>query len=216
TAVTKQMLEDAVVTVPSDAAPYAPNTFFSEFTVRKLSNPRMRGVGSSPLNPGVTTYYDGVPQLNANSSSITFLDVRQVEFVRGPQSALFGRNALGGLVNIETIKPSMKNWTGAFAVPLGNHGTWDLNGNISGPVNDKIGVTFAIDRGERDGFTRNTVTNTLVDSRSGTSLKGQVMWLPKKDWETRLIMSGERDRDGDYALNDLAALRATPFTTSRD
>ena len=68
-----------------------------DFTARKLSNPRFRGIGSSPANPAITTYIDGVPQLNANSSSIELLDVSQVEFVRGPQSALFGRNTLGGL-----------------------------------------------------------------------------------------------------------------------
>jgi iron complex outermembrane receptor protein len=216
TAVTKSVLDSAVVETPADAARYAPNTYFNEFTVRKLSNPRMRGVGSSPLNASVTTFFDGVPQLNANSSSINFLDVRQVEFVRGPQSALFGRNSLGGLVNVETMKPSMTAWTGGFAVPLGNHGAWDLNGNISGPVTDKLGVGFAIGYGERDGFTRNTVTNNFVDHRAATSIKGQVFFTPVKSWETRLIVGVERDRDGDYALNDLAALRATPFTTSRN
>src|SRR5258705_8996854 len=89
-----------------DASIYAPNTYFSDFTARKLSNPRFRGIGSSPANPAITTNIDGVPQLNTNSSSIEFLDVTQVEFVRGPQSALFGRNALGGLVNIASTKPS--------------------------------------------------------------------------------------------------------------
>ena len=100
TAVTRQTLEDAGVRSVSDAAQYAPNTYFNEFTARKLSNARFRGIGSSPNNPAVTTFIDGVPQLNANSSSIELLDVQQIEFVRGPQSALFGRNTLGGLVNI--------------------------------------------------------------------------------------------------------------------
>jgi iron complex outermembrane receptor protein len=216
TAVTKQMLDNAVVETPADAARYAPNTFFSEFTVRKLSNPRMRGVGSSPLNPGVTTYFDGVPQLNANSSSITFLNVHQVEFVRGPQSALFGRNALGGLLNVETARPSLKGWTGMATLPIGNHTAWDLNGTISGPVNDTLGVGFSIDHGERDGFTVNDITGNLLDNRAATSFKGQALWNPTSAWEARFIVGGERARDGDYALNDLAALRANPFHAQRD
>ena len=85
----------------SEAAIYAPNTVFTEWTARKLSNARFRGISSSPNNPGITTYIDGVPQLNANSSSLELLDVDQIEFVRGPQSALFGRNTLGGLVNVD-------------------------------------------------------------------------------------------------------------------
>src|SRR5262249_12888449 len=83
-----------------EASMYAPNTLFPDFTARKLSEPRFRGIGSSPANPAITTYIDGVPQLNQNSSSIELLDVGQLEFVRGPQSDLFGRNTLGGLVNI--------------------------------------------------------------------------------------------------------------------
>src|SRR5207247_7666936 len=101
-------LGGAEVRSGNDAAVLAPNTYFNEFTARKLSNARFRGIGSSPNNPGVTTFIDGVPQLNANSSSIELLDVDQIEFVRGPQSALFGRNTLGGLVNITSTRPSRK------------------------------------------------------------------------------------------------------------
>ena len=84
TAVTGETLESAGVTSVSEAAQYAPNTFFNEFTARKLSNPRFRGIGASPANPGVTTFVDGVPQFNANSSSFELLDIDQIEFVRGP------------------------------------------------------------------------------------------------------------------------------------
>ena len=120
TAVPATTLLDAGVGIVSDAAMYSPNTFFTEFSARKLSNARVRGVGSSPANPGVTTYFDGVPQLNANSSSVDLLDVEQVEFVRGPQSALFGRNALGGLVNVTSRRPSLDKWSGSFSAPFAN------------------------------------------------------------------------------------------------
>src|SRR3990172_441132 len=100
TAVSGDTIAAAAITSVSDAAVYAPNTFFSELTARKVSNPRFRGIGSSPANPGITTYIDGVPQLNANSSSIELMDIEQIEFVRGAQSALFGRNSLGGLLNL--------------------------------------------------------------------------------------------------------------------
>ena len=91
--------QNAGIDIPSEAGVYAPNVYFTEFSARKLSNARFRGIGASPANPSITTFFDGVPQLNANSSSIDLVDVDQIEFVRGPQSALFGRNALGGLIN---------------------------------------------------------------------------------------------------------------------
>ena len=154
TGVSETVLKNAGVLKVSDASIYAPNTFFSEFTARKLSNARFRGISSSPMNPGITTYIDGVPQLNTNSSNIEFLDIDQVEFVRGPQSALFGRNTLGGLVNITTRRPSLSKWTGSAVVPVGNYSNWDARGSVSGPVTDKLGVGLTIGHGEREGFTR--------------------------------------------------------------
>src|SRR6185503_12966685 len=107
--------------------------------------------GSSPANPAVTTYIDGVPQLNTNSSSIEFLDVDQVEFVRGPQSALFGRNTLGGLVNVTSVRPSMTRWTGSARVPFGNFGAREARASVSGPVAEKLAVGLAFGHSERDG-----------------------------------------------------------------
>src|SRR5262245_34068697 len=150
TGVSDSVLRGAGVLKISDAGILAPNTFFSEFTARKLSNARFRGIGSSPLNPGITTYIDGVPQLNTNSSNIEFLDIEQVEFVRGPQSALFGRNTLGGLINITTERPSLTKWTGGVTVPLANYSDWDARARISGPISDKVGVRLTVGRGTRD------------------------------------------------------------------
>jgi len=199
-----------------EASIYAPNTYFSDFTARKLSNPRFRGIGSSPANPAITTNIDGVPQLNTNSSSIEFLDVAQLEFVRGPQSALFGRNTLGGLVNISSTRPSLTKWTGSALVPFGNFGAVDVRANASGPIGKKAAVGFAIGHSQRDGFTTNDITGHDVDSRDATFGKAQLLLTPAANWEARVIYTGERARDGDYALNDLAALRARPWHTSRD
>jgi iron complex outermembrane receptor protein len=112
TAVPPELIAAAGVTFISDAGGFSPNTHFTEFSARKLSNPRIRGIGASPANPGVTTSLDGVPQLHANAANIDFVDVEQVEFVRGAQSALFGRNALGGVINVSSVRPSMSEWTG--------------------------------------------------------------------------------------------------------
>jgi iron complex outermembrane recepter protein len=216
TAVPLEPLWNGGMTTIGDASIYSPNTYFSDFTARKLSNARMRGIGSSPANPSITTNIDGVPQLNTNSSSIEFLDLSQVEFVRGPQSALFGRNTLGGLVNVTTTRPSLSKWTGSAIVPFGNFSAVDVRANASGPLGKKAAIGFAIGHSKRDGFTTNDITGHDVDFRDGIFGKAQLLLTPAANWEARLIYSGERARDGDYALNDLGALRANPFHTSRD
>jgi iron complex outermembrane receptor protein len=214
-AVTQQTLRDSGATIVSDL--FAPNVSFTEFTARKLSNPRFRGIGASPANPAVATYFDGVPQFNTNSSSIDLIDVGQVEFVRGPQSALFGRNSIGGLINVTSVRPSLSGWTGSLSAPFANYSSGEVRGNVAGPIVDgKLGVGFAMLYGQRDGFTVNDLTGNDVDSREAFSAKGQVLWTPSRRWETRVIVNGERARDGDYALSDLGGLRANPYHVMHD
>lgn len=216
TTVSEETLKGAGITEIGEAAIFPPNTYFSELSARKISNARFRGIGASPSNPAITTYIDGVPQLNTNSSSIQFLNVDQVEFVRGPQSALFGRNTLGGLINVTSGRPSLSSWTGDLSAPFGNAAIREVRGSASGPLGATVAAGFALGYAARDGFTTNDLTGDDLDHRSATSLKGQLLWTPSSRWEGRLIVSGERARDGDYALNDLGAVRANPFHVNRD
>lgn len=217
TVVLRKTIREAGIRSINEAAAYAPNTFITEFSARKLSNPRFRGVGSSPLNPGVTTYIDGVPQLNSNSSSIELLDIDQIEFVRGPQGALFGRNTVGGLINILSTRPSLRESSGEIFGTLGNHSLGDVRGTYSAPVIDgKLGYRLGFGYSRRDGYSTNTVTGNTVDDRSAFFTKGQLLWQPKENKEVRLILTGERARDGDYALTDLGAIRTNPFRVARD
>jgi iron complex outermembrane receptor protein len=217
TAVSGDALTNGSVSTIRDVAIFSPNTYFSDFTARKLSNPRFRGIGSSPANPSITTYLDGVPQLNSNTSSVELIDIEQLEFVRGPQSSLFGRNTLAGVINVASARPSLTGWTGGFSVPLANFGSWDVRGAFSGPVvASRLAVSGAIRYGQRDGYTRNRITGNDVDSREAVTGKAQLLWTPSSIWETRFIVSGERARDGDYALSDLGGLRTNAFEVARD
>lgn len=217
TPVTRATIQDAAVRTVKDAAAYAPDTFMNEFTARKLSNPYVRGIGSSPNNPGVTTYYDGVPQLNANSSSLELVDVDQVEFVRGAQGALYGRNTLGGLISITSRLPSLSVWRGAFDTQYGNYNYYDERLAVSGPVvTDKLGLSLAGGYSARDGYTINDATGHRVDNREDGFGKAQLLWAISETWTARLIVSGEGDRDGDYALGDLNSIRANPYHVWHD
>ena len=217
TAVDRETLNDANVQTVKDASVYAPDVFVNEFSTRALSNPFFRGIGGSPGNPGVTTYMDGVPQLNAYSSNMELLDVDQVEFVRGPQGALFGRNTVGGLINITSRQPSLTDLKSWLDAEYGNYNLFDARLGVSGPiVKDQLGFSFAGGYSTRDGYTENDITGHDLDSRDGFFGKAQLFWKPASDWEARLIVSAEQDRDGDYALGDLAYIRAHPHHVQRD
>lgn len=216
TALSSEVIGGADISTVAAAAAFSPNTRVAELSARKVSNPFIRGIGSSPSNPGVTTYIDGIPQLNTSSSSVEFLDIERIEFVRGPQSALFGRNTLGGLISLSSARPSLSSWTGQVAVPIGSARAREVRAGASGPVGESLALGLSLGHSQRDGFTINDVTGHAIDSRSATFGKARVLWVPGPSWEARLIVSGERARDGDYALQDLGELRRNPFHVMRD
>ncbi|MES2505128.1 MAG: TonB-dependent receptor [Verrucomicrobiota bacterium] len=217
TVVSGEVVDQNAIRNIKDAALYAPNTFVNQFSARKLSNPYFRGIAGSPLNPGVTTFFDGVPQFNGNSSSLELLDVEQIDFIRGPQGALFGRNTVGGLINIASRRPSLMTWGGEMETTFGNYNLYDFRGRVTGPlIQDQLGFSFAGSYSERDGYTHDTISGSDIDNRSAYFGKGQFLWTPNEDLEVRFILAGESSRDGDYALNDLAALRRNPRQSSRD
>jgi len=217
TAVSGDTIDAAGLATVSDASILAPNTFYSDLSARKISNARFRGIGSSPANPGITTFVDGVPQLNTNSANFDLLDVEQVEFVRGAQSALFGRNTLGGVVNVTSRRPSLSAWHGWATVPLGSHSDQSVQAGFEGPlVTDRLGASFSVGLGGRDGFSTNSVTGHTLDDRSAFAAKGQLHFKTGGRWQGNVVVSGERDRDGDYTLGDLASIRTNPFTVARD
>ena len=218
TPVVGQTIKDAGLDYVTDAGIYAPNAHFSDFSARKLSNARFRGIGGSPANPAVTTYFDGVPQLNSNTANIDLLDVDLIEFVRGPQSTLFGRNTIGGVINVSTRRPALGgDWTGRVSVPLATDDGVGVRGVASGPIaGETFGAGVAFSYLKRDGFTTNFVTGNDLDHREAFSAKGHVLWKPSSSFEARVIVSGERDRDGDYALSDVGGLRGSPFMAARD
>lgn len=216
TATTGDVIEENAIRTVKEAATYSPNTFFTEFSARKLSNARIRGIGASPANPGVTTYLDGVPQINSNTSSLELLDVEQIDFVRGPAGALFGRNTVGGMINITSRRPALDTWGGQFETTFGNYDLYDFRGRLSGPlIQDQLGFSFAGGYNERSGYTTDTTSGGDIDSRGAWFGKTQFLWTPDEALEVRLILAGESSRDGDYALSDLRGLRVNPRRSGR-
>jgi iron complex outermembrane recepter protein len=216
TGVPESTVSDADINTIGDVESLTPNTFFSRFTTRRLDTARFRGIGSSPMNPGIMTYIDGVPQLNASSAGIQLMDIDQMEFIRGPQTGLFGRNSLGGLISTTSRRPSTTEWKGSVIAPLSSYSGFGGRLSASGPLTDSLSLGLTFGQEQRHGFTVNDVTGHDLDFRKAMYGKAHFMWAPGNEWEAHLILSGERDRDGDNALTDLSVLRVTPFHVSRD
>lgn len=83
----------------------APNLFIPDYGSRQTSAIYMRGIGSRIGTPAVGLYVDNVPYYDKTAFDFMFLDVAGIDLLRGPQSTLYGRNAMGGLIRLHTRNP---------------------------------------------------------------------------------------------------------------
>jgi len=214
TAISAQTIQDANIQNILDAAAYAPDVNMSHFTNRRLVFPFIRGIGSGRNSPAVTTYIDGVPQLSYATANQEFLDVHGVEFVRGPQGTLYGRNALGGVINVNSNTPTNK-LTLESTSTAGNYHFLDERATVNVPViKDVLSVRVSGGASGRNGYATNLVTGNDVDRKEAEFGSLAVWFAPSADWDFTLRIHAERDRDGDYALSDLSSIRATPWRVS--
>ncbi|MDQ1087163.1 TonB-dependent receptor [Siphonobacter sp. SORGH_AS_1065] len=128
-----------------------------------LTMTSIRGINTFSQNPVVGIYVDGIPMFDGYSSSVQIQNIERVEVLRGPQSTLYGRNALGGVINIITSKPG--NVTHGFGeLTLGNFSRQRYAAGLSGPlVKNKLFAGFSGIYDTRNGFFTNLYTGRKFD-----------------------------------------------------
>jgi iron complex outermembrane receptor protein len=200
----------------ADVAGRVPNLRLTEFTARRLSFPYIRGIGSGQGEPAVVTYVDGVPQLAVGSTNLPLVGLERVEFLRGPQGTLYGRNALGGVIHYISARPGPE-LAGDAEVTFGDYSLQEYRASVGGPIGGgDTRYSFDALYSMRDGYTKNDATGDDVDDRDAFYGRGQVLMKPSADSELRVGLYGERARDGAFALTDLEELRDRPHRLDQD
>ena len=119
---------------------------------------QIRGIGergqfAEPLNSSVGVLVDGV-DFSGAATAATLFDIQQVEILRGPQGTLYGANALAGLVNIVTNRPT-PTFESNLKLTVGDYGMFGLGGTISNAVTDRSRFRIAVQQYSDDGFMAN-------------------------------------------------------------
>jgi iron complex outermembrane receptor protein len=118
----------------------------------------IRGVGTGdyayPTDPGVGLYVDGVYLARTLGGLMSIADIERIEVLRGPQGTLYGRNTIGGAINVITSQPNVNGpLEGSIAVRAGEHGRLDALGHINAPlVEDRVGAKLAFGVFTSDGY----------------------------------------------------------------
>ena len=154
---------------------YSTNPRNSSINIRGLGAPF--GLTNDGIEQGVGLYIDGVFFARPASASLDFLDVEQVEVLRGPQGTLFGKNTTAGAINVTTRKPS---FTPGSEVELnyGNLGFVQAKASVTGPLFGKFAGRLSFSGTQRDGTVLNVRTGDDVNDLNNLGVRGQVLFAP--------------------------------------
>ena len=166
----------------------------------------IRGIGVSEVeknfDPAVGVVVDGV-FLGTMSGSITrAIDLERVEILRGPQGTLFGRNTIGGVIQLERSRPTL-NFGGKIRAGVGDYDATVLDGVLNLGNGDTFGVKLTGSyRNQDEGFFNNVVTGRDDGSSEYVSGGVNLLWLPQDNLELEWTSVIERsDEDANVLLN---------------
>jgi iron complex outermembrane receptor protein len=178
----------------------------------------IRGITTTSYDPAVTTYIDGVNQFSLDTYIATLFDIERIEILRGPQGTLYGRNAMGGVVNIITKQPS--NTTNAFAeINIGNYGQQRYTLGFRTPlIKNKLFFGVAGVYNKRDGFYTNKFYNDSYDKLHTFTGNYYLKYLPAPNWAITLNLKNQENRNnGAFPLSGTVDdAFATPFVIEQN
>ncbi|MDR7102864.1 TonB-dependent receptor [Croceicoccus sp. BE223] len=170
---------------------YSSNPRNSAANIRGLGAPF--GLTNDGIEQGVGIYVDDVYYSRAASSTFDFLDVAQIEVLRGPQGTLYGKNTTAGAINITTRAPTF-DFKGRAEVTIGNLGFKQAKAAVSGPLSDTVAARFALSSTSRQGTIFNVASGNRINEQDNLGLRGQLLWRPTETVDVTLA--------GDFSRQD--------------
>ncbi len=150
-------LAEQGITSITDVGKFVPNLNITGFSAGHTSsaNPFIRGIGLQDhlitTDPGVSVYVDGVYLGRQVGQNWNLNNIDRIEVLRGPQGTLYGRNSIGGAINIITKQPDQKSVT-KIAAEVGTRGRLKGDVFLNRAINDDVAINFNAGYNRRDGL----------------------------------------------------------------
>ena len=154
---------------------YASNARNTTLNIRGLGS--TFGLTNDGIDPGVGFYVDGVYYARPAATALDFIDIEQVEVLRGPQGTLFGKNTTAGAFNITTRQASFTPGA-SFELSYGNYGYIQAKGSITGPLNKKLAARVSFTGTQRDGLLFNVSKQQYINDINNLGLRAQLLYTP--------------------------------------
>ncbi|ACU02698.1 TonB-dependent receptor [Pedobacter heparinus DSM 2366] len=190
---------------------YASNARNTTLNIRGLGS--TFGLTNDGIDPGVGFYVDGVYQARPAATSTDFLDIEQIEILRGPQGTLFGKNTTAGAFNITTTKPTLVP-TAKVELNVGNYNFIQAKTSVSGAVAKNLAAKLAISGTQRDGTIYNTREERRYSGQNNLGFKGALYFTPSDKLQVLLSSDVSIQHPAGYPLV-IAGVTATERSAYR-
>ncbi|WP_374571333.1 TonB-dependent receptor [Phenylobacterium sp.] len=173
TAVAPSQMDDLHLNDARDVLTLVPTAFLQENNAGTARDISIRGVGTPTLfaEPGVALYVDEIYSSGFISYPTQFYDLERVEVLRGPQGALYGRNAVGGAVNVISKAPT-DTFEASLKATVARYDRYELQGVLNAPVNDRFGLRLAAWRTNQDkGEYYNQTLGRYIDASNSSGVR---------------------------------------------
>ncbi len=143
----------------------------------------IRGVGQkdhlATVDPGVGLYLDGIYIGRSLGAVLDVIDVEQIEVLRGPQGTLFGRNTIGGAINVTTVKPEVGgDFGGQLGAVVGTDDRLNLKGTLMAPLGDSAAMHFSVTSMQQDGYVTRIEDGADLGNEDTITSRVALSWLP--------------------------------------
>lgn len=182
----------------------APNFFIPDYGSRMTSSIYVRGLGSRMDQPVVGLNVDGVPVLNKDAYDTDLDFMERIDVWRGAQSALNGRNAMAGQINIYTLSP----WNGPRASVEAGYGrgrTWHVSGTWRARIGQYAATRLTASMRGTRGFFVNAASGAPVDTERNGAARWKTSWRPAAHVAVTNTASISMLRQGGYPYRDIAS-----------
>lgn len=178
----------------------------------------VRGITTTAYDPAIATYIDGVNQFGLDTYLSQLLDVERIEVLRGPQGTLYGRNAMGGVINIITKQPGNQT-KGFFNVDMANYGEQRYTLGIRTPlIADQLYFGASGSYSNLNGYYQNAFNNTAFDKQRSLMGNYFLKYLVNPDLSIVLNIKHNANRNhGAFPLvNSIADALEKPFELNQN
>lgn len=200
TALGADTIQSARVEALADVAKLTPGLIYTPLFGKQNQLPIIRGVAQTLGQLNVGVFLDGVYLSGKASVDIELNDLARIEVIKGPQSALYGRNTFAGAINYVTQRPS-REFSGRAEVTVGEEGLVKTIGRISGPLSDTLRASVGGFYKRFDGFYRSAIDGGRVDFEKNYGGSGTLEWQPDSALTVTLRGTYYRDKDGQPPSN---------------